>query len=72
MVDKSGPAFPGGNIYDPHQEDVCFGAQGMSLRDWFAGQALAVLAHSDYVGEAGETSKYCYKMADAMIAERDK
>ena len=50
---------------------------GMSLRDWFAGQALVVLAGNPpplatqeerraYLAEA------CYRVADAMIAERNK
>lgn len=47
---------------------------GMSLRDWFAGQALAA---SDWTSGGGEitASKYsaaCYEFADAMLAEREK
>ena len=48
-------------------------ANGMSLLDWFAGQAMAlgriVLHESDAVDYDG-TAYYCYKMAEAMMAER--
>jgi len=46
---------------------------GMSLRDWFAGQALAGL-WADHTLDAGndETATRCYLMADAMLAERAK
>jgi len=70
MSDKNdgGPAFP-------LTEDAlafrnkAFAMQGMSLRDWFAGQALAnpKIAEGDNVG--GE-SCWCYEWADAMIAAR--
>lgn len=47
---------------------------GMTLRDWFAGQALAgYFAHPTtphmHPTDAGA---YCYAMADAMLAERAK
>jgi len=53
--------------------------EGMSLRDYFAGQALEGLTGVTPVGEF-ETleqlhklcAETCYKLADAMIAERDK
>lgn len=66
-----GPAFP--------QNEWCFrrgdGSEGMSLRDWFAGKALAGLASN--CDEAG-LSSWCaapladraYEIADAMIAAR--
>ena len=65
-VDDGGPAFP-----TPRNE---FGenSHSMSLRDWFAGQALASIAASadgasyECVGEA------CYKFADGLIAARAK
>lgn len=62
-----GPAFP---FVD---NDHCDGDSGMSLLDWFAGQALAgLLANNEY----RETSKFCardaYEFARAMLAERAK
>ena len=65
------PAFP-----VPANPDYCC---GMTLRDWFAGQALvgglAALAHPDSYGAPGdhdERAKFAvstYQIADAMIAE---
>mgnify|MGYP003647586273 CR=1 FL=1 len=43
--------------------------EGMSLRDYFAAAALGGLA--DVVDET-KAAKWCYEMADAMLAERDK
>jgi hypothetical protein len=47
---------------------------GMSLRDWFAGQALA--GYSVIFPEGGsviprEAARWCYAIADAMIAHRE-
>ncbi len=57
-----GPAFPIETTATPY-------APGMSLRDWFAGQALAGCA----VDEAHPrmAAQWCYRIADAMIAARD-
>lgn len=77
-----GPAFPHGPLgmsftgedgYTSHQ---CPASEGMSLRDYFAGQAASgLLADPNlYNGpnwpslSAGD----CYKFADAMLAEREK
>jgi len=65
---NGGPAFP--NLgYNADQN-----YNGMTLRDWFAGQALA--------GECARTASSemfpqnaavaAYKIADAMLAEREK
>lgn len=47
--------------------------KGMSLRDWFAGQALAMLPH---VGETAlspaEWAHDAYAIADALLSEREK
>jgi hypothetical protein len=67
-----GPAFPFAAT-DP--SNVAMQASGMSLRDWFAGKALAGLASN--CDEAG-LSSWCaapladraYEIADAMIAAR--
>jgi hypothetical protein len=44
---------------------------GMSLRDYFAGQALTVLA-GEYDASASTAATLAYKMADAMLMERKK
>lgn len=48
---------------------------GMSLRDWFAGQALSnpdlsLTMDSSTATEAQRTAMRCYRYADAMLAER--
>jgi len=44
---------------------------GMSLRDYFAGQALAGGA-VDWSKNKGDVASACYHAADTMIKERDK
>jgi hypothetical protein len=75
-----GAAFPIPNERDQWGDGIAEGSRGMSLRDWFAGQALAgQLANSsaicDGVGEpsvSGLFAKDAYALADAMLAERAK
>lgn len=61
------PAFPvtaGNQVY----------ATGMTLRDWFAGQALAgrlATGNEDYL-DAHDTAARCYAIADAMLAARSQ
>jgi hypothetical protein len=68
-----GPAFPvDANLRSGYRQD-----EGMSLRDWFAGQALPgvmAVCRGDTLAE-GETSpqmfaRKSYAVADAMLAER--
>lgn len=84
---NGGPAFP--EVFSEergeHGErgyEVC-STGGMSLRDWFAGQALAgMIANPDFgqpTDEARRLGKFaskaatlCYELADAMLAERAK
>jgi len=66
-----GPAFPGNPECD---------APGMTLRDWFAGQALAGLiqtlgARHDQdgytdLGASVEAARLAFAVADAMLSER--
>lgn len=64
------PAFPivfPTNMHSP----------GMTLRDWFAGQALAnpdlsTRTDSDALTAEQRTSVRAYRYADAMLAERAK
>ena len=61
-------------------KDDVFAEAGMTLRDWFAGQALiGVLAGQDSVQGASEADTIytlyppiCYALADAVLAERSK
>ena len=49
---------------------------GMTLRDWFAGQALAPLLAAQTPGHGKDVpkimAKAAYLVADAMLAERQK
>lgn len=66
--DDGGPAFPcdSTNKQFPTQ---C----GMSLRDWFAGQALAAYAmeYQERLG-AFDIASQCYSLADAMLKARSE
>jgi len=77
--DNGGPAFPRPLSTDKHDEpcNVSGDQEGMSLRDWFAGQALAgICANPAYVTTAeGATVlvvRTAFFVADAMLAERNK
>lgn len=60
---NGGPAFPvAGERIVSH---------GMTLRDWFAGQALAnMYTHNDQ--DAYKVAEWAYQVADAMLVGRDK
>lgn len=62
-VDASGQT-PAGYPYPEH---------GMTLRDWFAGQALAGMMASGSTGLGyPRMADDAYEVADAMLAERSK
>ena len=50
------------------------GAPGMSLRDYFAGQAAIALLMTTYSYKRpdSDVAKYCYDFADAMLAARER
>lgn len=65
-----GPAFPCPELSDGNGNGIVQACDGMTLRDWFAGQALAG-GMVKYDAEA-TASQAAYALADAMIAERSK
>lgn len=74
MADTSGPAFPVAP-YVAQANELSPPAPGMSLRDYFAAQALAGgLAEFYRSGEAwdgyDDFARSCYTMADAMLRAR--
>ena len=64
-INDGGPAFPFQDGYGR--------VSGMTLRDWFAGQALAGLLAKYGLGEAEPESMAAdsYAYADAMLAARE-
>jgi hypothetical protein len=44
----------------------------MTLRDWFAGQALGGAVFGANVYEYEAVARHCFIIADAMIVERNK
>ena len=65
----SGKDKDGGAAF-PVPEDANMNEQeGLSKRDWFAGQALA---GAEWVASHAKMAEYCYWIADAMLAERAK
>ena len=63
QTNNGGPAFPSDR----------FGELGMSLRDYFAGQALAgLLACYKTAGSKQDFAIDAYTQADAMLAARQK
>lgn len=87
-IDNGGPAFPRtgfhpdttsatGDFYRELQSTVTEPATGMTLRDWFAGQALCghLAAHARAntpFPPCDEFARGAFLFADAMIAERQR
>lgn len=64
-----GPAFP---VPDLHPGAMQVGSNGMSLRDWFAGQALAGMLSSEFRPDGNQPkADWAYELADAMLKARE-
>jgi hypothetical protein len=62
-INDGGPAFP---------RPMVAAAPGMTLRDWFAGQAMAGLVSYVVEGATFENvAEDAYKAADAMLKARE-
>jgi hypothetical protein len=74
-INDGGPAFPVADVIHPNGQ-VQYGANGMALRDWFAGQALqSYLAgrnNDARDSNPAPVADVCYKYADAMLAARER
>lgn len=69
MKKDGGPAFP--MLYEGLPGEKC--THGMSLRDYFAVQALAgLVSNAAHVHTPASAAARCYELADAMLAEREK
>ena len=76
-IEDGGPAFPQ-NLPDDFVWRLPGDPGGMSIRDWFAGQALAGVwagRETDFVRISAPTttdvSVACYAIADAMLKARN-
>ena len=79
-TNDGGPAFP---VADTHHPDgqIQYGTNGMSLRDWFAGQALAGMLAGYLPTLSRNASKtlnidprtmgVAYEIADVMLRARE-
>lgn len=63
-VVDGGPAFPA---------EAALHNKGMTLRDWFAGQALAGM-YAQFGAELSPSAfaSFAYRLADAMLAARSR
>jgi hypothetical protein len=76
--DTGGAAFPQpmtmdmeGNFHTPREKSEL--DQGITIRDYFAGQALVSRQYHPSENLNKElAAKWCYEIADAMLAERGK
>lgn len=61
-----GPAFP---VMVPFKKD----AEGMTLLDWFAGQAIqGCMRDAKQLPVPAYLARYAYEFADAMLVERER
>lgn len=76
-INDGGPAFPC-EVYLSPQDTMATKCPGMTLRDWFAGQALQGYLAGRNNSQRETPSRYeasrvacdCYAYADAMLAAR--
>jgi hypothetical protein len=72
-INTGGPAFP--SVLYTHEKGPNHHDEGMTLRDYFAGQALAIVYYRFLPGadpDPEDISMQAYFIADAMIAARDE
>ena len=76
-----GSAFPIRNVLDDNGLVIDWAQSGMTLRDWFAGQALiGLMAGWESVkldsgresGKPSDLASFAFQTADAMLTERNK
>lgn len=67
MNNNDQPAFPVTTSHEVHED-------GMTLRDWFAGQALAGILAADPSSMMGydDVARSAWALADAMMKERER
>lgn len=71
QINDGGPAFPCETYGLRNGKETTIPTNGMSLRDWLAGQALTMLADPDFSASPEDTAKLVYRIADAMLKARE-
>lgn len=72
QLKDGGPAFPWQewiNSSDPFVKNP-IEHKGMTLRDWFAGQAMKALVEMGHSDNKKKMAAHAYSLADAMIEGR--
>lgn len=81
MSRDGGPAFPIPRVWNQDRSEVSqWEDPGMSLRDYFAGQALIALfsqeanpnGHGWAPGDRNNAAQEAYALADAMLVARER
>lgn len=69
MSDNNEAAFP---VFVPSDGRTGpYANNGMSLRDYFAGQALIAIVTCDYTVGPARQARWAYDLADSMMEARD-
>lgn len=71
-ANDGGPAFPLVKQKIGYHADVVKDSEGLSIRDYFAGQALAGLMTLRSSSSPEGYAQSAYMAADAMLKEREK
>jgi hypothetical protein len=77
-INDGGPAFPQTITFCDGQPQIAGqyfeNSEGMTMRDWFAGQALANSNIEEHCGMewADRVADQAFRIADAMIAARSR
>jgi hypothetical protein len=66
---NGGPAFPS---EIEMSDGTYWHEQGMTLRDWFAGQAIRAQWGNGQAMTAEQAAEFAYQLADAMLEAREK
>jgi len=72
--EKENKKWGGGPAFPCNSPDGFEAYKGMTLRDWYAGQALVGIINSDcsFKMDVERRAELAYRVADAMIAQREK
>lgn len=73
-INDGGNAFPAFGVVEENGVPIYFRQQGMSFRDYFAGQALIGMLSNNITHvpiPADLLARGCYQYADAMLKARE-